>query len=454
VDKLGILQVSTFDIAGGAEAVALNLHRGYRSRGLDACLVVGRRQANYPGVLMLSNGGTRASWSDWWWTLADWLNDRSFRGRRSAHTLARLLAEPGRAIDAQRGLEIFRFPGTRRILEHMHSKPHVLHAHNLHGDYFDLRVLPWLSRQLPVVLTLHDTWLLSGHCAYAMDCQRWKTGCGLCPDLRRYAAIARDATAQNWHRKKAIYLASHLYIAGPSQWVLDNVAQSILAPAVVQSRTIPYGIDLAVFRPQNREEARRRLGLPSVGRVLLFVASGGRHNRHKDYATMRAAVARLAQKWQGGPLIFVVLGGGGVSECLGAAEQRFVPFQTDPVTVAAYYQAADVYLHAAWADTFPNAILEALACGTPVVATAVGGIPEQIQDGETGFLTPAGDSVAMAAALERVLADEALLTKLGYQASLAAKRRFDLERQVKDYLDYYQAALNDFHDRSESSKDA
>ena len=64
----------------------------------------------------------------------------------------------------------------------------------------------------------------------------------------------------------------------------------------------------------------------------------------------------------------------------------------------AYYQAADIYIHAAKADTFPNVVLEALACGLPVVATAVGGIPEQIDHERTGFLVPPGDAAGMAEA--------------------------------------------------------
>jgi len=67
------------------------------------------------------------------------------------------------------------------------------------------------------------------------------------------------------------------------------------------------------------------------------------------------------------------------TERIGQAEVKFVPYQSSPEDVAKYYQIADVYVHAARADTFPNTVLEALACGAPVVATAVGGIPEQIK---------------------------------------------------------------------------
>jgi glycosyltransferase involved in cell wall biosynthesis len=112
----------------------------------------------------------------------------------------------------------------------------------------------------------------------------------------------------------------------------------------------------------------------------------------------------------------------------------FIP---DPQAVACYYQVADVYVHAARADTFPNTVLEALACGTPVVATAVGGISEQVEDARTGFLVPAGDAAALAVRLRHVLSEDALRRGMGIQAAAAARRRFDLHRQAAAYLEWY-----------------
>ena len=82
-------------------------------------------------------------------------------------------------------------------------------------------------------------------------------------------------------------------------------------------------------------------------------------------------------------------------------------------------------------------MLEALACGTPVVATHVGGIPEQIMEGETGYLTPVGDPQAMAMRIISLLSDRDLRNRMGEAAALDASLRFDLNLQVDRYLDYY-----------------
>lgn len=120
---------------------------------------------------------------------------------------------------------------------------------------------------------------------------------------------------------------------------------------------------------------------------------------------------------------------------------RFVGYLKDPVQVAKFYQAADIYLHAAKAETFPNAVLEALACGTPVVATAVGGIPEQVEDGVTGFLVPQGNAEVMASRIEQLLSDDELRREMGIQAAKSARSRFSLEQQVNDYLNWYKEIL-------------
>jgi glycosyltransferase involved in cell wall biosynthesis len=176
----------------------------------------------------------------------------------------------------------------------------------------------------------------------------------------------------------------------------------------------------------------------------------------KDYQTMRTALARVAAHSTGRRLQLIAVGEDLPTERIGQAEVRFVPYQKDPEVMARYYQAADVYLHAAKADTFPNTILEALACGTPVVATAVGGIPEQVKGLEsmncgsgamgmntyglheaTGVLASPGDAETIANAVEQLLDDENLRQRLSQNAAKDAKKRFDLERQVNNYLDWY-----------------
>jgi glycosyltransferase involved in cell wall biosynthesis len=433
---LGILQVNTEDTSGGAALIAWNLFQTYRARGYKSWLAVGKQHSGDPDVRLVPNPNFDRKWRRFWWRLQSRLQLQGW-GAGQLGGLARTLAEPGRALDYHRGIEDFRFPGTWQLLNLTEQRPDIIHCHNLHGGYFDLRALSWLSHQLPVVLTLHDAWLLSGHCAHSLSCERWKVGCDHCPDLTLYPAIRRDATAYNWRRKRKIYANSRLYVATPSQWLMRKVEQSMLATAVIEAQVIPNGVDLSIFHPADKRVTRTALGIPQDSKVLLFTANALRRNIWKDYQTVRDAVALTAERMSGQDVFFLALGEDALAERIGPAEVRFVPYQTDPEVVARYYQAADVYVHATRADTFPNTVLEALACGTPVVTTAVGGIPEQVEDAQTGFLVPAGDAEALAARLVQMLSDDALRQNMGAQAAEAARCRFDLCRQADSYLDWY-----------------
>lgn len=435
---LGILQVTTEDARSGAGLIAWHLSQAYRARGYRSWLAVGQQHGRDPDVRVIPNTESQTTWCRFWWGLHSRLQSAGDGawGRGWIAGVVRTLAEPGRALDYHRGIEDFRFPGTWRLLDLTTQRPDIVHCHNLHGGYFDLRALPWLSKQVPVVLTLHDAWLLSGHCAHSLDCQRWKLGCGLCPDLSLYPAIRRDATAYNWRRKREIFKRCQLYVATPSRWLMQKVEESMLTPAIAEARVIPNGVDLSIFRPATQGGARAALGIRQGTLVILFAANAVRQNMWKDYATVRDAVALAAERMHGQDVLLLALGENALPERIGPAEVRFVPFQTDPRAVARYYQAADVYVHAARADTFPNTVLEALACGTPVVATAVGGIPEQVEDTRTGFLVPAGDAEALAARLIQLLSDDDLRQGMSIRAVEAASR-FDLHRQADAYIEWY-----------------
>jgi glycosyltransferase involved in cell wall biosynthesis len=219
---------------------------------------------------------------------------------------------------------------------------------------------------------------------------------------------------------------------------MRKVEESMLAPAVIEARVIPNGLDLSIFHPSDKEAARSFLGIPRDARVIVFTANAVRQNIWKDYQTVQEAVALTAGRMNGQKVLFLALGEDASPEQIGAAEVRFVPYQTDREAVACYYQAADVYVHAARADTFPNTVLEALACGTPVVATAVGGIPEQVEDGRTGFLVPPGNAQALAERLTQLLSDNNNLREhMGIWAAEAVRRQFDLHRQADSYLAWY-----------------
>jgi glycosyltransferase involved in cell wall biosynthesis len=166
-------------------------------------------------------------------------------------------------------------------------------------------------------------------------------------------------------------------------------------------------------------------------------------------------------------LLLIALGDSGQPERIGSSELRWLPYESDEHRLARYFQAADVYLHAAHADNFPTTILLALSCGIPVVATAVGGIPEQVRglvdaDGSwpgsssapgeaTGILVPGKDPEAMALAATALIRDRDLCARLASNAATDARNRFDPELQLDETIQWYRDIAADWAARKVSA---
>lgn len=353
----------------------------------------------------------------------------------------RSISEPLRTLGRHCGREDFHHPATRRIPDKLADRPQVIHAHNLFGNYFDLRELPRITRKLPFVLTLHDMWAFTGHCSHPLDCKRWRDACGQCPHLELPPALPSDGTASNLALKKTVYSQSRLHVATPSQWLMDQMDQSVLRPGAVTTKIIPNGVDQRAYRPGNKAAARQHLGLPSDAKILLFVAAGNRANPWKDYDTLERAAQILAAGLQDGPLILLAPGAADSPHACEDLEIRSVPWVSDPQELARYYHAADLYLHAAHAENFPNVILEALSCGLPVIGTETGGIPEQIDEGRTGHVVPQGDAESMAGQALSLLSDMDKHTRFCEEAARTARGTYCRERMGRDYLDWFEELL-------------
>ena len=314
VDRpLGVVQVTKLARGGGgAERVAMSLHRGLLDRGHRSWMATTTRDRADPTLLTIPRRRKRRG------NLASRTLRRAgrFAGRharprelgRSIEQALTTAAAPGPFIADLRGREPFDFPGTSRIPSLPPEPPDLVHLHNLHGRYFDLRQLAPMSHRLPVVMTLHDEWTFTGHCAYALHGDRWRTGCGSCPDLDVYPAIRRDGTRANLRAKADIYARSRLHVSTPSQWLMDRARDSVLARGVVDWRVIHNGVDRTIFRPGDQLEARARLGIPAEPFVLLFTAHQARRSPFKDWETVSDAAERVAAAVDGRPVLCLALG--------------------------------------------------------------------------------------------------------------------------------------------------
>ncbi|MAS33853.1 MAG: hypothetical protein CL610_07595 [Anaerolineaceae bacterium] len=431
-----ILLTNTLDREGGAEQVALSLLEGYRKRGHSAWLAVGAKRTHDPHVMMIRHGQQGNLWRRFWWktyAACAGLYTRFGPAGEKLRRILTLIAEPTGILETLQGYEHSHFPGTYQLLSQVPERPDILHLHSLQRGYFELEALPWLTAQVPTVLTLHDAWLLSGHCTHPFGCDRWKTGCGACPDLTIPPAVLRDETARNWRRKRHIFASSRLWLAVDSHWLLEKAKASMLT--YEDTRVIYPGVDLDLFRPGDQAAARKRLGLPADARILLFVATQARANRWKDFALLQAMMQQFADRPEE-KVILLVVGDPQGNSLFREGNIWFAPLVPDSHQLVPYYHAADLYVHATHVETFGLSIVEAMACGLPVVASRVGAIPETVVDGQCGYLTRHGDMQDMFDKVGLLFQDEQKRRAMANAATVNAQR-FDLNMTIDAYLAWY-----------------
>jgi glycosyltransferase involved in cell wall biosynthesis len=411
-----VVIVNTADLGGGAERASMAVLDGFTALGVDTWLLVGDKRTDHPRVLPFY--------------LSPFFDYRPYG---KALNLATLRFR--RQADWWLGLEDFNYPYSHHILELTGSPPDLVLCHNLHGGYFDIRALVSLSYRVPVVLQLFDSWLMTGHCATALGCTRWQTGCGRCPDLTIPPAIARDMTRVNWRRKRRIFRNAQLYVSAESQWMLDRARRSLLAPAVVKWNLIPGGVDLETFSPGSQSTARQELGLAHAGRIALFVANQGTQSLFKDFVTVRLAMAELARRAPEMRLELLVVGADGPEEQIApSVVARRIGYIQSRRRLAALFRAADVYVHAAREEPFGLSVAEALACGTPVVTASSGGILEIVEHERTALVVPPRDWVALADAIGRFLRDPSFARIIGAGGAASARARLNQKTMISSLL--------------------
>jgi len=309
------------------------------------------------------------------------------------------------------------------------KKADVVHVHNLHGGYFNPTFLPELTALKPTIWTLHDEQAITGHCAYSFSCERWKTGCGNCPDLNYYPSISKDTTKYLWELKKKLYEKSDFVIVTPSNWLKERVEASMLKGKDV--RCIHNGIDENIWKPYPKEQARRELNLPQDKKILLFMAQGSIHNPQKGGQYVLDAVEYFKNRQE---VLFLVVGH---EESLDLPNVSTKGYVRDTAELIKYYSGADLFIFPTMADNLPFVVMESMACGTPVISFNIGGVPEEIQHMESGYLARYKDLEDFIRGIELFLDDDALRNKASKAARKQFLEKFTLDKCLDNYVSLY-----------------
>lgn len=374
---MNIVHLSTSDIGHGAGMAAYRLHQALRQAGLDSRMIVGQKLSDDPNVY-----GSRPLPQN--------------RGGRILRQIDHLLE----GVLNLGGPQNFYSVLAKGLWRHpLVQQADVIHLHGINETFKNLSLrLLLLSKTKKLFWTFHDMWPLTGHCFYSYECPRWKTGCGHCPHLDVFPRLLYDTSAFQWKIKRKLYQATRPSIICPSSWMADMARQSPLLNGCVIHH-IPYAIDTAVFRPMDRTECRRLLGLPADAHMILFVSLT--NNTRKGLPVLKTILAKLQTTTN---IILLTVGQNlTIGEPGLNFSHRNLGMILDPAQMAKIYCAADIHALPSRQDNLPNAVLESLACGTPVAAFNVGGVADLVEHQKNGYLAESGNAEDFANGLRWLL---------------------------------------------------
>ena len=416
-DRMRVLIVNTSERTGGAAVAASRLADALCNNGVKAKILVRDKETQRLIVSALP-GQLRSQWHFLWERFVIWCHLCLNR----CHLFD---------IDvACSGTDITKLPEFQEA--------DVIHLHWVNQGMLSLKgIRKLLDSGKPVVWTMHDIWPATSLCHLTLDCRRFETGCQQCR-LLPHGGSANDLSAQVWHKKQQMLEGRHVAFVACSEWLAGEARKSALLQGQ-QVVSIPNPIDTHVYRPGSKEQARQLLELPVEGRVILF-ASQRVTNPYKGMAYLVEACQLLAaqhpeQKEQ----ISVAILGGHAEEISGQLPFRTFPlgYINDETRIVAAYQAADVFVLPSLSENLPNTIMEAMACGVPSVAFRVGGIPEEIDHRQNGYVADYRNSEDLARGLWWVLkeCDSAAVSKACLQK---VSQCYSQQSVAKRYIEVYE----------------
>lgn len=312
----------------------------------------------------------------------------------------------------------------------------LIHFHIIHHPAFNLNFLPLIADIKPTLWTIHDPWVVSGHCVHHGNCEKWTVHCSDCPALSAAFSIDSDNTAIQFELKKRAIQQANIDFIVASRW-MERILQK--SPIFIGKKIIriPFGINQKVFFPGDRQVARDKLNLNRSETVLL-----ARADRHfKGTQILTDALRRISAE-KSFTLIIVGESGliGSLPNTIKIIELGWV---SDPEQMADLYRACDLLLMPSEREAFGLMAAEAMSCARIVVALDVvsSALPETINSPSCGLAVQESD---FANAILKLLSSPEEITLREQRSYNFAKAEYDNEVYVSRLLDLYSKKIKDF----------
>lgn len=414
--------VNTFQFSGGAAVACYRLMQALNKHQVDTRMLV--QQKNFEDQRVSTISDTFAG-------------KQTALLRFSAERFYFLLHEKNKQVrfafsPANVGTDISRHPLIRQA--------DIIHLHWINFGFLSLTSIQKLMELgKPIVWTLHDMWAFTGGCHYSGDCKRYQNHCQYCPFLR--LPHPRDLSYRVFAEKAALLEKAPVTFVACSQWLAGLATQSRLLEKH-QILSIPNPIDTTVYKPADKSLVRQALALPAEKKIILFGAFKITDPR-KGFIYLMQALHILQQKYPdtAGRIALLVFG---KTDPAIIQELPFEVFNLGTLTQTSQlveaYTAASVFVLPSLEDNLPNTVMEAMACGTPVVTFDTGGFPEMIQHLENGYLAAYRSADSLAEGIYQVLF-KMDYTQLSSKARTKVEKTYTEEVVAGKYKALYESLL-------------
>ena len=408
-----ILHFSTHDILGGAARAAFRIHQ-----------VIGDRMESYMVVNSKLSDDYRITFPD------------SPSQRFLVKLFTELNYQPAKFITKDNKIMFSNGLLSTSLHKKMISsiQPDVVNLHWINEGLLSVKSIRKITK--PVVWTVHDMWPFTGGCHYTAGCERYKSKCGTCPQLK--STREYDLSTYIFNVKKQ--LKDKITFVAPSKWMKDCIEQSALFKGSIV-HCIPYPIDLNVYSPRPKEIVRELFGLPKDKRLVLFGAMNALNDERKGFKHLMNALKHLKDDAEFvKDTELVVFGSSRPQDELNKMfKTHYLGKFSDELSISLAYNACDVFVAPSTQDNLPNTVIESLASGVPVVAFDIGGMPDMITNGYNGFLAESFSTEGLAQGVVNVLKDQSNLANF---ARKKAVEIFTPGRIAEQYQKVYSGLLS------------
>ena len=347
-------------------------------------------------------------------------------------------------FNQKRGTETKKLLWSQDLFRHsFYRDADLIHLQIIQDGTLDMETISRIMKEKPTVWTWHDPWPLTGHCIYPMDCIRFESGCGKCPDLARGFSVGKDKTKSNRSFKKQIIENSDFTLHLSTNW-FEKLVVDTLGDSISQKiHNLPFGINTDFFEPGDKLLARKKLFLPTEQFTIGIRAV---KEPQKNFHLFRRALKLL--DLSGLRISVVTIQEKGMLQNLPSnVYLRELGWTNSNDELLNFYQSLDLFVMPSLFETFGFMALEAMSVGVPVVAPTGTSVAEITNLNETGFEIDGKSAFTLATAIEYALHNPSILMDKSTRSRITAENN-NLDNFLGSLGELYRDTIRKFQNAS------